>query len=140
MNGGIPSPNPHFGRRETRAADFDVRQKKLIMNEKKWFFDQAPNVAAITTRQVIDKGFPILVVVHHKVDHSWAFVCETTRRMEDGRLIRMEEALKLDPTLASIAALPPCWWARRSAVGAPWTMELNTDEEEAEQLNPTDGL
>jgi len=110
------------------------------MNEKKWVFDQAPNVAAITTRQVIDEGFAILVAVHYKDDHSWAFVCGTTSRTEDGRVIRMEEALKVDPTLALIAALPPGWWARRSAVGAPWTMELNTDEEEAEQLTPADGL
>ena len=96
------------------------------MNE--WPFDQAPNVAAITTRQVIEDGFPILNVVHYADDDSWAFVCGTSNATEDGRIIGMGTALKLDPTLATIADLPPGWCAYRRAVGAPWAKEPNSDE------------
>jgi hypothetical protein len=72
-----------------------------------WPFDQEPNVVAITTRQVIKDGLPILNVEHYLDDHSWAFVCGTTDRTEDGRVISMGTALKFDPTLRGIADLPP---------------------------------
>jgi hypothetical protein len=85
-----------------------------------WPFDQAPNVAAITTRQVIKEGLPILSVVHYWDDDSWAFVCGTTDKTEDGRVIGMGTALKLDPTLRTIADLPPGWAARRETVGGAW--------------------
>jgi hypothetical protein len=94
----------------------------------KWPFDQAPNVAAITTRQVIEDGLPILTVVHYADDDSWAFICGTSNATEDGRVIGMGTALKLDPTLATIADLPPGWCAHRRSVGEAWTREPNADE------------
>lgn len=89
--------------------------------KKKWPFEQPRNVAAITTRQVLEEGLPILSVTHYDDDHSWAFVCGTTNDTKDCCVICMEEALKLDPSLASIADLPPGFSARRQAVGGPWT-------------------
>ena len=97
-----------------------------------WLFDQGPNVAAITTRQVIEDSFPILTVVHYAGDDSWAFVCGTSNATEDGRVISMRTALKLDPTLVTIADLPPGWCAHRRAIGEPWTKEPNSDENVAE--------
>ena len=38
-----------------------------------WKFDQAPNVACITSQAVLD-GSPVLVVTHYGDDHSWAFL------------------------------------------------------------------
>jgi hypothetical protein len=102
------------------------------MTETKWPFDQAPNVAAITTRQVIEDGLPILVVIHYRDDHSWAFVCGTSNRTGDGRVIGMGTALKIDPTLVSIADLPPGYCARRTAIGATWVRELNHAEDDVE--------
>jgi len=93
-----------------------------------WPFDQAPNIAAITTRQVIESGLPILTVVHYADDDSWAFVCGTTNATEDGRVIGMGTALKIDPTLATISDLPPGWCAYRRAMGEPWSREPNADE------------
>lgn len=86
-----------------------------------WPFDQAPNVATITTRQVLNGERPILIATHYSDDHSWGFVCGSTNDTHDGRVIGMGEALKLDPTLREIADLPPGWSARRSAVGQEWT-------------------
>jgi hypothetical protein len=91
-----------------------------------WRFDQSENVAAITTRQVIEDGLPILTVVHYVDDYSWGFTCGTTNAREDGRVISMGEALKIDPTLDSIADLPPGWFANRTAVGAPWVKGLGS--------------
>jgi hypothetical protein len=92
-------------------------------SEEEWPFDQAPNVAAITTVQVIQDGLPILVVQHYSDDHSWSFLCGTTDDEADGRVIGMAQALKRDPTLREVADLPPGWIARRDKVGDSWIRE-----------------
>jgi len=93
-----------------------------------WPFDQAPNVAAITTVRVLKDNFPILSVTHYSDDHSWAFTCGTTSNTEDGRVICMHDALELDPTLRTISDLPPGWTAWRERVGAEWDKSVNHDE------------
>jgi hypothetical protein len=86
-----------------------------------WPFDQAPDVACITTVQVSERSFPILQVTHYDDDHCWAFTCGTTDDIDDGRVIAMREALKLDPTIREVADLPPGWSASRERVGGQWT-------------------
>ena len=88
-----------------------------------WPFDQAPNVAAICTRQVMDENFPILQVAHYSDDDSWAFTCGTTSDSADIRIIGMGEALEWDPTIAEVASLAPGWGASRAAVGGIWSEE-----------------
>jgi hypothetical protein len=90
-------------------------------NAKDWAFDQEPNVAAITTRQVLREAHPILHVVHYSDDHSWAFTCGTTDDPEDGLVVGMGEILDMDPSLAGIADLPPGWIASREKVSGEWT-------------------
>ncbi|MBI3879285.1 MAG: hypothetical protein HY301_04385 [Verrucomicrobia bacterium] len=85
-----------------------------------WPFDQAPNVAAVTTRQVLTGGLPILRATHYADDDSWAIVCGTTDKTEDGRVIGMGEALTLDSTLRTVADLLPGWTASREKVGGAW--------------------
>jgi len=72
-----------------------------------WKFDQCRDVAAITTRQVLHEGYPILRVVHYADDHSWAFTCGTTNDPGDGLVVSMGCIVEHDPTLSEIAELPP---------------------------------
>ena len=86
-----------------------------------WPFDQAPNVASITSRQVLELKYAILQVEHFEDDHSWAFLCGTENLEEgDGRLICMAEALALDETLRIVADLPPGWSAWRKDKDSEW--------------------
>lgn len=85
-----------------------------------WPFDQGADVAAITTRFVLDGSRPILNVAHYSDDHSWAFTCGTTIDPADGRVISMGEAVNLDSTIAEIANLSPARGAARDTVGGPW--------------------
>ena len=85
-----------------------------------WPFDQAENVAAITTRQVLREGHPVLRVVHYSDDDSWAFTCGTTDDPKDGLVVGMGCIVEVDPTLRTIADLPPGWGAWRKAVGEEW--------------------
>ena len=87
-----------------------------------WPWDQAPNVAAITLRSILD-GAPILHVAHDADDDGWQFLDGNPVDTDDARLIAMREVLHLDPTLREIADLPPGWIARRDVVGGDWTRE-----------------
>ncbi len=74
------------------------RNKENIINSQ-WPFDQAPNVAALTTRQVIKEDHPILRVAHYSDDRSWAFTCGTTDDEKDGRIASMNEIVKIDTSV-----------------------------------------
>lgn len=89
-------------------------------NELDWPFDQAKNVATITTKQVVKESFPVLMVVHYEEDDSWAFTCGTTNKSEDLMVVGMGEVVNLDPSLYSIADLPPGWSATRESVNSEW--------------------
>jgi hypothetical protein len=85
-----------------------------------WPWDQAPNVAAITVRAVLD-GAPVLHVSHDADDDGWQFLDGNPVDTDEGRLIAMREVLRLDPTLREVADLAPGWVATRTASGGPWT-------------------
>ncbi|MBL8203532.1 MAG: hypothetical protein JNM09_04825 [Blastocatellia bacterium] len=96
--------------------------------EEDWPFDQEENVAAITTVHVLERRLPILRVRHYDDDHSWAFVCGTTNDVKDGQVIGMGEALEFDPTLRTIADLPPGWSAWRESVGGAWYRKKDDED------------
>lgn len=98
-----------------------LQSKCQMEPDEDWPFDQARNVAAITTRQVIELDYPILLVTHYEDDDSWAFLCGTTEDYtKDGRVIGMAEALGRDQTLRSVADLPPGWSAWREDKDSEW--------------------
>jgi hypothetical protein len=104
----------------------DKRNSLNLTMHQPWPFDQGPRVAAITTRQVLDHGLPILRVMHYIDDDSWAFTCGTTNEAKDIRVIAMEEALKLDASIAEVASLAPGWGAFRVSVGDAWSKYVDS--------------
>ena len=89
--------------------------------DNEWRFDQGKNVAAVTTRQVLREGRPVLRVVHYSDDHSWAFTYGTTSDPNDALVVSMKcVVVEIDPTLLSIADLLPGWSASRAAAGSSW--------------------
>lgn len=84
-----------------------------------WKFDQAPNVACITCRSVIE-GHPVLVVTHYGDDHSWAFLDGAPADMATALVVAMSDILERHPDVAEIAQLPPGWSATRVAAGESW--------------------
>jgi Putative prokaryotic signal transducing protein len=94
-----------------------------------WPFDQPPNAAAYATADIVDDGAPILLVFHDGEDHSWLFLSGDPSAQEDAKLISMRTALKQDPTLRTIADLPPGWKATRTSVDSPWIRETYHEDE-----------
>ena len=91
-----------------------------MTDQQEWPFDQAPNVAAMTTGQVLELGYPIRYVLHYDHDDSWAFLCGTTKEFNDYRVIHMSHALELDDFLRQVADLPTGWSAWREDDQSPW--------------------
>ena len=91
-----------------------------MSEDPNWKFDQARNVGAVTTAQVLDDAMPVLLVIHYGDDCSWAFLCDTTDNEDDSRMVTMEQIVEMDPTLKEIADLPPGWIAYRDFIGDEW--------------------
>lgn len=97
-----------------------VQQRQPILSEKDdWPFNEGKNRAAFTTRPVIEGAQPISLVVHSE-DDDWQFLCETTTKTEDGKLVRLETIFEMDPSVGSIADLPRGWQARRDSIDREW--------------------
>lgn len=85
-----------------------------------WPFDQSKNCGVLTMRQVLSREEPILLVSHDADDHGWQFIGSTDANGADGKLICLEEAVRLDPSILSLADLPPGWQAVRNDASEPW--------------------
>jgi hypothetical protein len=84
-----------------------------------WPFEDSYVLACFTTRFVLDGSKPITLVTHDN-DGSWQFLCGTTNELEDCKLIALQSAVKIDPSVMEVADLPRNWSASRQAPGAEW--------------------
>lgn len=72
-------------------------------------------------RQVLDGSEPILLFSHDEDDHGWQFIGVSDATMADGRVVSLEEIVRLDPTVLEVSDLPPGWQAVRGFVGGAWS-------------------
>jgi hypothetical protein len=84
-----------------------------------WLFENTPNTAVITTRQVLE-GVPILYVTHDADDGSWQFHTGGPVSTADARIVGLGEICRQDPSVRELADLPEGWEASRDRVGGPW--------------------
>jgi hypothetical protein len=80
---------------------------------------------AITTRQVMRDGWPILLVTRDADDGAWQFVNGRgdTADTDSALVVDATRITALDPTVAELADLPLGWRAWREAPDKPWTRE-----------------
>jgi hypothetical protein len=106
-----PEASPDLARRQPGLSD-----------DTSWPLHEGKNRAAFTTRPVLEESLPILLVSHDE-GGDWQFLCGTTNRTEDGRIVSLGCILERDRTLAEVADLPEGWRASRTAKGAAWRRE-----------------
>ena len=89
-----------------------------------WPFSDPPNVATVTTVQVVRDGEPILLVYHDEDDGAWQFLTGTaTNSMKNVMLVSLKSIVMRDPTVVELADLPLGWHAWREHIGAPWVRD-----------------
>ena len=97
-----------------------------------WPFDQAPNVAAVTSTHITKQRLPILLVTHYADDESWGFQSGLPVTTADAQIVAMKTIVEMDPTVAEIASLAPGYSAVRESVGGKWMVskdEWHHDEQ-----------
>ena len=98
------------------------------MAKAKWPFEDPPNVATITVRQVVHGGQPILLVARDADDGGWQFLTGGPFDVADALVVSLGGMASRDPTLAELADLPPGWQAVRPRVGAAWECSPQAEE------------
>lgn len=100
--------------------------------ERPWLFDQPRNCAAISLRQIVEDGAPVLLVTHDEDDHGWQFLGDSDSSSEsDALIVCMSQIVESDPSLFELADLPPGWRAWRQSVNDQWVREALPPEGEA---------
>ena len=88
--------------------------------EKDWPFDDPPNVAVVTTRDVTERRAAILTVSHDEEDGGWQFLPAGPLREENAQVVGLRRIWLLDPTVSELADLPLGWQATRNTPLGPW--------------------
>jgi hypothetical protein len=99
------------------------------MNDQ-WPWDQPPNCAVITEKDVIENNAPIVLVTHDADDHGWQFLGPgDDLKVEDARVVALSEVSELDPTVLEVARIAPGWRAWRRSPEHSWIMEPNPKDD-----------
>ena len=94
-----------------------------------WPFSDARNTAVFTTRDVLERGRPILRVTHDDDDGSWQFHCGETVSAVDAMIIGLGEMVAHDPTIQELADLPTGWIATRETNAHDWVRQIREEHE-----------
>jgi hypothetical protein len=79
-------------------------RQPVLSDDTSWPFHEGRNRAVFTTKPVLD-GHPVLLVTHDR-EGDWQFLCGTTNRTEDAKIVSLGCIFERDPTLAQVADLP----------------------------------
>jgi hypothetical protein len=88
--------------------------------ENIWPFDDPPDVAVITLKQIISRQKPILFVSHDSDDGGWQFLDRGESRETDAAVVSLATILLIDSSIAALAKLPVGWIAWRQTVCDVW--------------------
>lgn len=93
--------------------------------QKPWAFDIPPDAVVVTTTYVTRDGYPILYVTHEYDEEEgviWQFHCGNgVYEPHVLQLVRLDEILELDRSIADLAQLPLGFCAKRTNVKEKWT-------------------
>ena len=95
----------------------------------RWPFENAENTAAYSCEHVVDRGLPILFVVHDH-DGDWQFLCGGDHTEGSPKILCFGCVLERDPSLWTLADLPVGWGAEREDPHGKWNREARPPPEE----------
>ena len=97
-----------------------------MVSSRPWPFDQPRNCAVLITREVLERGEPILHVTHDVDDHGWHFL-GSDGEQQMARSFRCMRQSTWIPSVVQVADLPVGWHAWRASVEEPWIREIIPD-------------
>ncbi|MBI5805647.1 DUF2185 domain-containing protein [candidate division TA06 bacterium] len=91
----------------------------------KWPFNDKPNTAVFTTKDILDFKGHISFVCRDLDDGAWQFLTGKQVDENDAAIVSLQEILEIDPTLIDILDLPIGWKAVRNKNNADWQRSPN---------------
>ena len=82
-------------------------------------FSDKPNTAVITCLHVLNHERPILHVTHDE-DGDWQFLCGEEHRVDEARVIALDEAYELDRSVGKLAEMADGHSADRKDESSDW--------------------
>lgn len=81
-----------------------------------------PNLAVITSRDVLENNSPILEAVHN-TDGIWEFYGSHSLDAPDFRVVSLEEIVKLDSSINYILHIKEGYFAQRENQSSEWLIQ-----------------
>lgn len=91
-------------------------------NKEDWPFEECPNTAVITTKNILNKSSDILLVCRDEDDGMWQFLDGTDVNEEDALIISLKEIVELDDSILPLYLLPLGGVAFRAHKISEWKM------------------
>ena len=114
-----------------QSVDDRLDKHEHPFSESDWPFSDPTNALAISTRQVVWEGHPVMRVVHN-LDGNWQVLCSTTTDLKEALVVCLGCAFQRHPSIGAVADLPRGWTAWRDSPAGPWRRGLKEPESEEE--------
>ncbi len=87
-----------------------------------WPFQDPPNVAVFTSKDIVEDGKWIYYVCHDEDDGAWQFhsIDGPPSSQSNARLVSLKSIVELDPSVTVLSDLPVGWCAWREAKNSVW--------------------
>lgn len=95
-----------------------------------WPFSDPPRVAVFTSKKIFDHNGWIQRVTHNEDDGAWQFHPEGGTAESEAQVVSLKTIAYVDPSILSLADLPPGWCAWRSTRDGQWRRERMRPEHE----------
>lgn len=91
-----------------------------------WPFHDPPNLAVITTRNIINGEAFIALVTHDEDDGGWQFHAAGTDQPDEKNtaIVALREIIEIDPSILELATLPIGWCAFRDTPDQKWSSKI----------------
>ncbi len=92
-----------------------------------WAFRDAPDASVVTCWRILRGEEWIQYVAHDDRDGEWRFQPNLLAPESESAVVPLRTIVALDPSIATLADLPPGWCAWRDAKDGPWQRARRTD-------------
>jgi hypothetical protein len=98
----------------------ELKERQPVLTERiGWPFHEGKNRLVFTTRPVMERGMPVVLVTHND-DGDWQFLCGTTNDTADWLLVLLKNVAEKSPSIKELVDLPRGWQAIRESPDRPW--------------------
>ena len=85
-------------------------------------FNEPPNVAVLTTKNILNKKADILLVFHDEDDGMWQFLCGKAHETDEAKLVSLKSVFDLDNSVGILKDMPCGYYAERKAQDDEWSV------------------